>query len=42
LEELKDEEWEELIEHVIGQMELELPNWVEDWLHEQKKLEEVS
>jgi len=29
LEKLKDEEWEELIEHVIGEMESELPNWLE-------------
>jgi len=43
LEKLKDNEWEELIEHVIGEMESELPDWVEDWLYEQKKikLEEI-
>jgi hypothetical protein len=41
LEKLKDEEWEELIEHVIGEMESELPNWVGDWLYEQGKLKEA-
>jgi RecG-like helicase len=43
LEKLKDKEWEKLIEHVIREMESELPNWVEDWLYEQKKikLEEI-
>jgi hypothetical protein len=41
LEKLKDSEWEELIGYVIGEMELELPDWVGDWLFERKKLKEV-
>jgi hypothetical protein len=46
LEKLKDNEWKELIKHVMKEMESELPDWVEDWLYKQKKkkledLEEV-
>ena len=41
LKKLKDSEWEDLVWHVVEEMESELPEWVGNWLFERKKLKEV-
>jgi hypothetical protein len=41
LKKLKDSEWEDLVWHVVEEMESELPEWVGNWLFEQRKIKEV-